>query len=153
MTRRLATGHIVWAEVADANGIRKLRPAVIVTPTKDLPAAGPIDIVAVTSRLTEPLPDDHVLLPWHPRGHPRTGLNRRCAAVCTWVAQVAESDIQDVAGIVPSAVMSVILSKVAAALPPAPPPGETGAAPPAPDSASPPTTPRSASGDESAAGE
>jgi hypothetical protein len=25
MTRRLATGSIVWAEIADANGIRKLQ--------------------------------------------------------------------------------------------------------------------------------
>jgi hypothetical protein len=81
MPQRLETGRIVWAEVADTNGIRKLRPAVIVTPTDQLASGEPIDVVAVTSRLTDPLPDDHVLSPWHPRGHPRTGLNRRCAAV------------------------------------------------------------------------
>ena len=122
MTQRLATGRIVWAEVADANGIRKLRPAVIVTPTDQLTPTGPFDAVAVTSRLDDPLPEDHVLLPWHPRGHPRTGLNRRCAAVCSWLVQVVDSDTQDVAGIVPTPVMGTILAKVAAALPPAPPP-------------------------------
>jgi len=36
MTHHLATGRIVWAEIAEANGIRKLRPAVIVTPTEQL---------------------------------------------------------------------------------------------------------------------
>src|SRR5947209_13466878 len=122
MTQRLATGRIVWAEIADANGIRKLRPAVIVTPTDQLTPAGPFDVVAVTSRLADPLPEDHVLLPWHPRGHPRTGLNRRCAAVCTWLVQIVDSDIQDVAGIVPTSVLATILAKVAAATPPPAPP-------------------------------
>ena len=138
MTPRLATGRLVWAEIADANGIRKLRPAVIVTPTDRLSAAGPMDVVAVTSRLSDPLPDDHVLLPWHPRGHPRTGLNRRSAAVCTWLAQIADSDIRDVAGIVPTPVMSTILAKVAAAWPP-PTPGADAAGPSA--GGSPPTPP------------
>jgi PemK-like, MazF-like toxin of type II toxin-antitoxin system len=89
-TPRLTTGRIVWAEIADANGIRKLRPAVVVSPTDRLSLAGPINVVAITSRLPDPLPDDHVLLPWHPRGHPRTRLNRRCAAVCTWLGQITE---------------------------------------------------------------
>lgn len=83
MVPKLVLGRIVWAEVADANGIRKLRPAVIVTPTDQLTPTAPFDVVAITSRLDDPLPEDHVLLPWHPRRHPRTGLNRRCAAVCT----------------------------------------------------------------------
>jgi mRNA-degrading endonuclease toxin of MazEF toxin-antitoxin module len=115
MTQPLVIGRIVWAEVADANGIRKLRPAVIVTATDGPTPTGPFDAVAVTSRLDKPLPEDHVLLPWHPRGHPRTGLNRRCAAVCTWLVRIMESDIQEVAGIVPTSVMGLILAKVAAA--------------------------------------
>jgi hypothetical protein len=134
MTPRVATGRVVWAEVADANGIRKLRPAVIITPTDRLTATGPFDVVAVTSRLSDPLPEDHVLLPWHPRGHPRTGLNRRCAAVCTWLAQVMDSDIQDVAGIVPTPVMNTILAKIAAALPPPASPPDAGGPPAAPES-------------------
>ncbi len=118
MTRRLATGSIVWVEIADANGIRKLRPAVILRSADKVTFNGPFDVVAITSRLADPLPDDHVLLPWHPRGHPRTGLNRRSAAVCTWLAQVTDNDIQDVGGIVPTPVLSTILAKVAAAFPP-----------------------------------
>jgi hypothetical protein len=63
MARPTALGQIVGASIADANGIRKLRPAVIVTPTERLTPDGPWDVVAVSSRLAEPLPDDHVLLP------------------------------------------------------------------------------------------
>jgi hypothetical protein len=105
MAERLQLGRIVWAEIADANGIPKLRPAVIVTPSDRITPSAPLDVIAVTSRVPEPLPHDHVLLPWQAQGHPRTGLNRRCAAVCTWVARIRYTDIRDVAGVVPGAVM------------------------------------------------
>jgi hypothetical protein len=126
MISRLATGRIVWAEISDPNGIRKLRPAVIVTPTSRLTATEPFDVVAVSSRLTDPLPEDQVLLPWHAQGHPRTGLNRRCAAICTWLAQITEGEIHLVGGLVPTPVMNIILAKIQSALPaPPPPPADT----------------------------
>ena len=94
MVVALQFGQIVWTELADANGTRKLRPAVVVTPTDQIVANGPLNVVAVTSRLPQPIPDDHVMLPWHQQGHPRTGLNRRCAAVCSWVARIAPGDVK-----------------------------------------------------------
>jgi len=139
MVPGMSTGRIIWAEIADANGIRKLRPAVVLAPTDQIASGVPFDVAAVTSRLPTPLPNDHVLLPWHAAGHPRTGLNRKCAAVCTWVAQIVDSDIQSVAGIVPSTIMATILTKVAAALPP--PPASTPVSPPSGPSTSPPTPP------------
>jgi hypothetical protein len=100
---------------------------VIVTPSNWITPAAPLDVIAVTSRVPEPLPQDHVLLPWHAQGHPRTGLNRKCAAVCTWVAHIRHTDIRDVAGVVPGAVMLEILSKVTALLsPPSDPPASAG---------------------------
>ena len=120
MTASAQFGQIVWADVADANGHSKLRPAVIVTPSDRITAAGPLEVVAVTSQLPLPLPDDYVLLPWHPRGHPRTGLNRKCAAVCSWLARIVPSDIQGVAGIVPGPVLLDIVSRIPPV--PAPPP-------------------------------
>jgi mRNA-degrading endonuclease toxin of MazEF toxin-antitoxin module len=123
----LQFGRIVWAEIADANGIPKRRPVVIVTPSDRITPAAPLDVIAVTSRVPEPLPHDHVLLPWHAQGHPRTGLNRRCAAVCTWVARIRHADVREVAGVVPGAVMLEILSKVTTLLtPPSDPPTEAG---------------------------
>jgi len=105
-------GQIVWAEMADANGIRKLRPAVVVTPSDRLQESGPFEVVAVTSQVPEPLPADHVLLPWHSQGHPRTGLNRKCAAVCTWLARILPPDIKGMAGVVPGQCLVEILAKV-----------------------------------------
>jgi mRNA-degrading endonuclease toxin of MazEF toxin-antitoxin module len=91
----LQVGRIVWAEVADQNGFRKQRPAIVVSVTEE---RNELTVVAVTSRVPDVLPDDHVLLPWHSQGHPRTGLNRKSAAVCSWIAEIAASDILDVAG-------------------------------------------------------
>jgi mRNA-degrading endonuclease toxin of MazEF toxin-antitoxin module len=114
-------------EIADGNGIPKLRPVVIVTPSDRITPTAPLDVIAVTSRVPAPLPLDHVLLPWHAQGHPRTGLNRKCAAICTWVARIRHTDIRDVAGVIPGAVMLEILSKVTALRsPPSDPPAETG---------------------------
>jgi len=127
MPEPLQFGRIVWADIADANGIPKLRPGVIVTPSDRIVLTAPLDVIAVTSRVPEPLPYDHVLLPWHAQRHPRTGLNRKCAAVCTWVARIRHNDIREVAGVVPGTVMLEILSKVTALLaPPSTPPAETG---------------------------
>lgn len=60
MAAPLQFGRIVWAEMADANGIPKLRPGVIVTPSDRITSAAPLDVIAVTSRVPEPLPQDHV---------------------------------------------------------------------------------------------
>lgn len=108
----LQIGRIVWAEVADQNGIRKQRPAIIVSSTADADTSGTLKIVAITSRVPATLPDDHVLLPWHPQGHPRTGLNRRSAAVCSWLSKITASDILDVSGMVPGPELLAILTKI-----------------------------------------
>jgi hypothetical protein len=117
MPAALQLGSIVWAEIADANGLYKLRPTVVITPTDRISQDQPLHVVAVTSRLSEPLPSDHVLLPWHAGGHARTGLNRRCAAVCTWAARIQLSDVKEIGGIVPGGVMVEILRKIAGAAP------------------------------------
>jgi hypothetical protein len=56
MAALLQLGRIVWAEISDANGIPKLRPVVIVTPSDRITPSAPLDVIAVTSRVPEPLP-------------------------------------------------------------------------------------------------
>ena len=80
-------GVIVWAEIADANEFSKLRLLVIVTPSERITPTAPLDVLAVTSRVPQPLSRDHVLLSWRAQGHPRTGLKRKCAVVCTCVSR------------------------------------------------------------------
>ncbi len=112
MPGQLRCGAIVWTEIADANGIRKVRPAVVITTDDQISAVDLLEVVAITSFLPDPLPDDYVLLPWHAQGHPRTGLNRESAAVCSWMAMITPQDVQNVVGQVPGPIFSIIVSKL-----------------------------------------
>jgi hypothetical protein len=121
-TRLPQLGSVVWAELEDANGYRKARPVVVVTPTADITAGKPVHVIAITTRLPDPLPDDHVLLPWDRQGKARSGLRRRCAAVASWQAEIAVGDVHQVVGILPPAVIGELLIKVAGLPPPSAPP-------------------------------
>jgi len=103
-------GSVVWAELEDANGFRKTRPAVVMTASADIAAGKPVRVVAITTRLPKPLPDDHVLLPWDPQGKARSGLRRPCVAVASWHAEVS-ANVQ-IVGILPPAVIRELLSKL-----------------------------------------
>ena len=109
-------GSVVWAAVEDANGFRKTRPAIVVTATSDIALGKTVRVVAVTTRLPDPLPDDHVLLPWHPQGTARSGLRRKSAAVPSWLMEVSVDDLQ-VVGVLPPHVIDDLLAKVAANIP------------------------------------
>ncbi len=109
-------GSVVWVEVADPNGHRKVRPAVIVTPTADIMPTKPVHLVAITTRLPDSLPDEYVLLPWDPQGNARTGLRRKCAAVASWQAVASVENVQSVVGLLPPATIRELLAKVAAQL-------------------------------------
>lgn len=50
MTASAQFGHIVWAEVADANGHSKLRTAILVTPSDRITAAGPLARISQMAR-------------------------------------------------------------------------------------------------------
>jgi len=54
-SRPLQLGSVVWAELEDPNGYRKVRPGVVVTPTADINAGKPVRVVAITTRLPNPL--------------------------------------------------------------------------------------------------
>jgi mRNA-degrading endonuclease toxin of MazEF toxin-antitoxin module len=109
----LCRGRIVWVELTDPQGRnRKRRPAVIVTPDSDIRADGEVWVVSVSTQLTEAPAEVQVELPWDRRGHPRTGLKERCAAVCTWMVKVSVADIQGFAGTVPGRQLLDVLTRI-----------------------------------------
>jgi mRNA-degrading endonuclease toxin of MazEF toxin-antitoxin module len=109
-------GSVAWAELEDANGFRKVRPVVIVTPTAEILPGKLMRVVAITTRLPATLPEDHVLLPWERQGKARSGLRRRCAAVASWQAEVPFGEVREVIGILPPAVIDELLAKIAVTL-------------------------------------
>ena len=115
----LQQGRIVWVEIHDPAGRNpKLRPAVVLSQMDSLPAGEPFVAVAVTSTLPDPLTPFMVELPWHRKGHPRTRLNRRCAAVCNWLLEITVGQVRDTAGIVPDPQLNDILQRVRDLMPP-----------------------------------
>ena len=54
--RPLQLGSVVRAELEDANGYREVRPVAVATPTADIDVAQPVHVVAITTRLPDPLP-------------------------------------------------------------------------------------------------
>ena len=156
-SRPLQLGSVVWAELEDPNGYRKVRPGVVVTPTADIHAWKPVRVVAITTRLPNRLPDDYVLLPWDRQGKARSGLRRRCAAVASWQAEIPVGAVQQEVGILPPQAIGELLTKISAALPPlsatpapTPPPGDPAAQPAiAPPGATPPAAGDGQGGDSS----
>jgi len=112
-TRLPELGSVVWADFEDDNGYRKVRPAVVVTPTAEIAPGKTIRLVAITTRLTVPLPNDHVVLPWDPQGRARSGLRRKCVAVASWQSAILVEDVQQVVGVLPPATMNELLTKIA----------------------------------------
>ena len=106
-------GSVVWIEIADPNGHQKIRPAVIVTPTSAIAPGQSVHLVAITTRVPEPMPEAYVLLPWDPQGKARSGLRRKCAAVAHWQVEIPIEDVQSIVGVLPPSVMSELLSKIA----------------------------------------
>jgi len=109
---------IIFAEVLDPNGQNpKTRRVVVLTPDDELAARSPIVVAVVTGTLPNPLTEDYVMLPYKnpPGRHPKTGLTKAAAVLCTWVVTITTNDIKGRSGFVPPAYMAIINSKTAAA--------------------------------------
>ncbi len=84
-------GEIIFAEIPDPNGANpKVRRVVVLTPDAALAAGYPIVVAGVTGTLPDPLTSDYVVLPWKnpPGRHPKTGLTKRAAVLCTWLIRI-----------------------------------------------------------------
>jgi hypothetical protein len=101
-------GQIVLANVSDGHGNTKVRPIVIVTPTDEIVAEQPIRAVCISTQIEDPVPPEHIELPWSNPRHPRTGLNKRNVAKCNWLVTVSASDVIEVRGFVPAKAMARI---------------------------------------------
>jgi hypothetical protein len=108
----------VFAEIPDPNGMNaKVRRVVVLTPDVALEAGYPLVVAGVTAALPDPLTSDHVVLPWKnpPGRHPKTGMTKRAAVLCTWLVQISRNDIQGHSGFVPPGYMALVDAKTATA--------------------------------------
>jgi hypothetical protein len=108
---------IVFAEVFDPNGQNpKTRRVAVLTPDIELAAGFPIVVAGVASTLPNPLTADYVMLPYKnpPDRHPKTGLTKKAAVLCSWVGLISPNDVKGRSGFEPPAHMAIVHSKTAA---------------------------------------
>ena len=111
----LARGRIILALLYDQMGRNpKRRPAVILTATDQINATDPFVVAAISSELGQSPQEYCVPLPWHPKRHSKTGLTRRCAAICTWLCQITAAQVLQNIGFVPATELRLIGEAVAA---------------------------------------
>jgi mRNA-degrading endonuclease toxin of MazEF toxin-antitoxin module len=100
---------VIIEELLDPNDRNpKDRACVIVTPSDEIKEDGTLDVVAITSLVPDVIPFDQVPLPCHAQRHPRTGLNKKNVAVCSWQAEVEVSRVIRTIGHVPDKQMGLI---------------------------------------------
>lgn len=104
-------GSVVWAELDDGNGNVKKRPAVVIE-IREVDSALFAHVVAVTTQLPEPLPENYVPLPWSRQATPKSGLRKKCAAVADWQQSIPIENVIEVVGIVSDVILIQILEKM-----------------------------------------
>jgi hypothetical protein len=109
----LVQGRIVYSKVPipDPQGRnpKPRRPFVVITRTEDIAASG-IQAVGITDELSESPADHYVALPWG--AHARTGLTKKCAALCTWLINTEPHKVEIGSGHVSAKYVLAIIEKV-----------------------------------------
>ncbi len=100
---------ILVANFLDPQGRNpKDRPCVVMTNNASPTPEGSQLVVAISTIVPDPPPTGYALLPWQRPHHPKTGLNKPNAAICTWIAEIADSRVLRRLGIVPNRQLSLI---------------------------------------------
>ena len=111
--QRLSQGQVVKVAVADPRGQnKKSRPVVILTDTDEISVADTLVVAAISTKFSDPLPPDCILLPWAPDGRARSGLNRPSVVKCHWLVKVARQDVVSVLGCLPPEIIQSIMQIV-----------------------------------------
>jgi hypothetical protein len=108
---------IIFAEVLDPNGQNpKTRRVVVLTPDTELATGFPVVVAGVTGTLPSTRTAEYVKLPYKnpPGRHPKTGLTKEAAVLCTWVVSITQNDVKGRSGFVPPAHMAMVWAKTAA---------------------------------------
>jgi mRNA-degrading endonuclease toxin of MazEF toxin-antitoxin module len=98
---RFQFGQIVLAYVSDGTGRTKERPCVIISRDESIETGDDLLVVAITTSIDDPSPSYHVPLPWDPKGHAPTGLDKPNVAKVNWIREVPQSKVIRSLGYVP----------------------------------------------------
>ena len=97
---RLRQGDIVYVVVVPARGEPKARPALIYTPTDQIPTSATVGVVGISTSYRPDDPDS-IPLPWRRDGNVPTRLTRDSAACVNLLASVDPAMVRPTGGYLP----------------------------------------------------
>ena len=104
---KYAAGAVVWTlGIPDHHGNTKDRPIVLLAPEEN-------DWVGVAISTVEPDKDELtfcVEMLWAQDGHHKTGMDRKCWAICPWKVKASQNQLRGRMGFVPSSHLKRILA-------------------------------------------
>jgi mRNA-degrading endonuclease toxin of MazEF toxin-antitoxin module len=110
----IVRGRIVYPTIAipDPQGRnpKEGRPFVVISRDEEIKKGERIQAVGVTGELQLSPSDHYVLLPYGPNS--KSGLHQKSAALCTWLIDIAQKDVDVSKGYLRADVVEEIVQKV-----------------------------------------
>ena len=111
--RKYKPGQVIWAKVADRNGVIKPEPRpIVVVLTHPTNRKADLLGLAVSTRAEIDENDPVVEMPWDAETGSSTGLFQWCAVVLLWRVTVPQSDVERISGSVSDEFMKALSEKV-----------------------------------------
>lgn len=110
----LVRGRIVYPKVAipDPQGQnpKEGRPFVVISRDVEIERGDSIQAIGITGELHQSPADHYALLPYGPTA--KTGLKQKCAALCTWLIDIALDKLEIGKGYIRADLVEEIVKKV-----------------------------------------
>jgi hypothetical protein len=115
--KKFRPGQVIWAKVADRNGIVKdqPRPLLVIHPGPDNTQSPLCCLCMSTDPKTDPQ-DPAIEMPWDAKTGDTTGLYTWCRVVLLWQVLLDQKDVEEVSGVVAPSLLARIMSERESAL-------------------------------------
>jgi hypothetical protein len=115
--KRHKAGQVIWARVADRNGVVKENPRPLLVIKPDPIGQSHLCCLAISTRPGDDPDDPAIEMPWDAATGETTGLYAWCRVVLLWFVPVAQGEVVEISGAVtPSFLERVIAERAAAEL-------------------------------------
>lgn len=106
---RFSFGQVVEAYVDDRDGRVKQRPSLIISDDEECDRGEFLWVIAISTKIEDPLPNHHVLVHDGNRRDPHTGLERPSVVKCNWARKIKQTRVVRSLGWMPDNLLSAIL--------------------------------------------
>jgi hypothetical protein len=105
------SGDVVWAKVADRNGVTKPEPRPLLVIRPEPVQNSPLCCLGISTRRAVD-PDDPVIeMPWDAATGDTTGLYEWCAVVLLWFVLLPLEDVEEKSGVVRPSFLEDVISR------------------------------------------